>query len=72
MLGPLADADELAEAVLRGVARGKAVLVYPRAQWAVVAVMRVAPWLLERVTATVVRRYRADRERDVAPLAPPA
>jgi hypothetical protein len=34
--------------------------------------MKVAPWLVERVTGQVVRRYRADRERELAPVAPPS
>jgi NAD(P)-dependent dehydrogenase (short-subunit alcohol dehydrogenase family) len=59
--GRLGDPDELAEAVLRGVAANKTLVVYPRSQWPVVVTQRVAPWLVERVTGRVIAGYRARR-----------
>jgi NAD(P)-dependent dehydrogenase (short-subunit alcohol dehydrogenase family) len=57
----LIDPDDLAEAVLRGVTRNKALVVHPRSAWVAVAAMRLAPPLLEAVTRREIRHYRSIR-----------
>lgn len=54
----LSDPDELAAAVLRGIARNQALVVHPRRMWAAVGAMRVAPGLVEALGLREVRRYR--------------
>jgi NAD(P)-dependent dehydrogenase (short-subunit alcohol dehydrogenase family) len=53
--------DELAEAVLRGMAKDKPLIVFPRAQWGAVAAQRWAPALVDRMIDQQVRAYRARR-----------
>lgn len=53
--------DAVAEAVLRGVARNKAVVVFPRSQWLVVAAQRWAPSLVHAVIDREVVAYRRRR-----------
>jgi NAD(P)-dependent dehydrogenase (short-subunit alcohol dehydrogenase family) len=60
--GGLPGPDELAEVVLTGVARNKALIVFPRAQWGVVAAQRWAPGLVDRLIGQEVRAYRARRD----------
>jgi short-subunit dehydrogenase len=53
--------EPLAEAVLRGVARNKALVVFPREQWATVAAQRWLPGVVQAAVEQQVRRYRARR-----------
>lgn len=53
--------DQVAEAVLRGVAGNKAIVVFPRSQWLVVAAQRWAPSLVHAVIDREVVAYRRRR-----------
>lgn len=53
--------EPLAEAVLRGVARNKALVVFPREQWATVAAQRWVPGVVQAAVEQQVRRYRSRR-----------
>ena len=53
--------EPLADAVLRGVARDKPLVVFPREQWAVVAAQRWPPAVVPAAVDQQVRRYRARR-----------
>ncbi len=61
--GGLPGPEPLAEAVLRGVARDKALVVFPRSQWAVVAAQRWVPGAVHAAVDQQVRRYRRARTR---------
>lgn len=53
--------EPLAEAVLHGVARNKALVVFPREQWATVAAQRWVPGVVQAAVEQQVRRYRRRR-----------
>lgn len=54
-------AEQCAEAVVRGVEREARTVVVPRVGWLLVALARVAPWLLERPMIRLARQNPAER-----------
>jgi short-subunit dehydrogenase len=54
-------AEQCAEAIVRGVEREARTIVVPRVGWLLVALARVAPWLLERAMIRLARQGPAEQ-----------
>jgi len=56
-------AEQCAEAIVRGVEREARTIVVPRVGWLLVALARVAPWLVERPMIRLARQAPAEQSR---------
>lgn len=54
-------AEQCAEAIVRGVEREARTIVVPRVGWLLVALARVAPWLLEKALIRLARQSAAEQ-----------